>query len=309
MEIPPKLKSLYRHWDFHVQISPRLDGDTVVKDQSLFTDISWFIHERMSIWEQKVSGAPPPYTEDPILAQYRFCNIFREFDRQTIEIHTLLNPLRNNFPRWLLNIFYCRMVARPETIRLTGLLSFEAAESKKLYEKLMHTPRPRFGTPYIFPISTIQKSKTPTRELFISRYLPRVMKAVATEILTWEKRSVYDGLQSIIPIFDYNLYFLWTEVLIDVAYQFPQYIDLFERFPIGPGALPTLKRMNPDRDPSLLVQDLSRVNIDIGLTYSGRPIQLSAENWEGIGCEYRKYTNLKAGQGRKRIFKNNGTLA
>lgn len=129
-----------------------------------------------------------------------------------------------------------------------------------------------------------------------------VMKAVAKEIVSWKKQSVYDGVQKITPIFGFNLNFLWTEVLIDVAYQYPEYIDLFARFPIGPGSLPTMRRLGSTRDPSLLVSKLSYIPFDSGITINNKRLVLSAENWEGIGCEFRKYTNLNEGRGRKRIY-------
>jgi hypothetical protein len=297
MELPEEIKNLYRHWKFHTEKSKK-EGYLPLPEEVL-----WFINERISIWEQKISGALPPYTQDLVLSKYRFCNIFRELDRQTIEIHTLLNPIRENFSLWLLNMFYARMVARPETLYSTGLLSFDKKENQKVFKKLSNHPRPRFGTPYVFPISVIQKSKTPTREAFISSYLPTVMDKVAKEIQQWEQMSVYDGVQKIIPIFGYNLYFLWTEVLIDVAYQFPDRLDLFKRFPIGPGSLPTIKKLAPDSDPSLYVAMLADYAITTDLTYNTEPLRLSAENWEGVGCEYRKYTNLKVGKGRKRVYK------
>lgn len=303
MEIPSNLKNIYRHWNFHVDASTLAKSDLPFKDQKLFQEISWFIKERNGIWKAKVAGGAPPYTKDLILSTYRFCNIFREFDRQTIEFHTLLNPLRDDFSLWLLNMFYCRMVARTETIKAVGLLSFDCKENRKLYERLINSSRPRFGTPYVFPISTIQKSSTPTRETFIAEYLPSIIKVVADEISQWNRKSVYDGVECIVPLFRYNLRFLWTETLIDVAYQFPQYIDLFGRFPIGPGSLPTMEKINSKEDPSLLVTDLSSLLIDTSLTFNGKPLRLSAENWEGIGCEFRKYTNLKSGKGRKRIYR------
>lgn len=267
-------------------------------------EIIWFVRERIRIWEQKNSSKEPPYTKDSILSQYRFCNIFRELDRQSIEIHTVLSPLRDDFPLWLLNMFYARMVARPETTNAAGLLSFNAEKNHQVYEKLMASSRPRFGTPYVFPISVIQQSSTPTRELFIANYLPKIIHRVAQEIQTWQKQSVYDGVEKILPIFGFHLHFLWTETLIDVAYQFPQYIDLFKRFPIGPGSAPTFLTLSPHRDPSIFVQELAEKIITTGITYEGKPLRLSAENWEGIGCEYRKYTNLKNGKGRRRIYRH-----
>lgn len=299
MEIPNEIKSLYRHWDFH---TVEKKGDSAA--DKIPEELVWFIQERINIWKKKTSGDPKPYTKDMVLGQYRFCNIFREFDRQTIEFHTILNPLRDNFSLWLLNIFYCRMVARTETIKHVGLLSFDQRENKRFYKKLISSPRPRFGIPYVFPISVIQKSNTPTRELFVAHYLPKVMPVIAREIKSWKKVSVYAGVSRVLPIFGFNLLFLWTEVLIDVAYQFPQYIDLFKRFPIGPGSLPTLQNLTQAKDdPSLFVEMLGMARTTTDITYKGHSLALSAENWEGIGCEFRKYNNLKQGRGRKRLYR------
>lgn len=304
MELPLHLKELYRHWNFHVVFSNNVKSvEGVFNDKILFEEISSFIKERISIWKKKTSGDMPPYTQDEILLTYRFCNIFREFDRQTIEFHELLNPLRDNFSLWLLNMFYFRLVARTETVKEVGLLSFDIQKNKLFYKRFMKSNRPRFGTPYVFPVSVIMKSKTPTRELFIANYLPSIMDSLATEILTWDKKTVYDGVQIMTSLFGYNLNFLWTEVLIDVAYQFPQYIDLFGRFPIGPGSMPTMNRIDFKKDPSLLVEELSGLVFNTDITFNNKPLQLSAENWEGIGCEFRKYSNLKQGKGRKRIFR------
>jgi hypothetical protein len=298
MELPNDLKHLYRHWYLHSGV-----GADKFPDSPLFNELSLFIKERIHIWEKKTSGKAPPYTTDPVLLTYRFCNIFREFDKQTIEFHTLLNPLRGDFPLWLLNMFYCRMVARPETITFAGLLSFDPEENKKVFEKLTTSPRPRFGTPYVFPVSTILRSATPTRELFITHHLPLVMRSIASLIETWDKLPVADGVEKILPMFGFNLHFLWTEVLIDAAYQYPEMIDLFTRFPTGPGSLPTFKRIDAEKDPETLAEELARLEFDTGITFNGQPLRLSAENWEGIGCEFRKYTNLKNGVGRKRLYK------
>ena len=303
MEIPDNLKQLYRHWDSHtLPLKKSRDIESLFIDPLLFSELKSFIHERMLIWERKVSGKSTPYTNDPILSTYRFCNVFREFDRQTIEFHTLLNPLRSDFPLWLLNMFYCRLTARPETIRAVGLLSFKESENKDLYKKLMNSPRPRYGTPYVFPVSTILNSKTPTRELFITEYLPSVMRDIAAHISTWDKKPVDAGAKEVTSRFLFNTHFLWTEVLIDVAYQFPEYINLFATFPVGPGAKPTIQRISKD-DPALVVKELTSIDLNTNTTYNGKLVRLSSENWEGIGCEFRKYTNLKLGKGRKRLFK------
>lgn len=45
-------------------------------------DIYWkFAYERQRIFESRVSGVPGPWTADPILQQYKFCNVYRAADR------------------------------------------------------------------------------------------------------------------------------------------------------------------------------------------------------------------------------------
>ncbi len=300
MELPHHIRVLYRHWSRHVGV---IDRESDLANLTIVKEICDFAHERLSIWQKKISNAPMPYTNDPILQRYRFCNVFREFDKQTIAIHTTLNPLRDDFPLWLLNMFYCRMVARPETIESVGLLSFDPEKNRELYDRLMASSRPRYGTPYVFPVSTIQKSSTPNRERFICEYLPSIMQKIAGEIESWRAMSVLGGVKRTLPVFGFNLEFLWTEVLIDIAYQYPDRIDLFAAFPIGPGSIPTMQMINGAADFVDLAMRLRSIPFETGITIDGVPLRLSVENWEGIGCEFRKYTNLRAGNGRKRIYR------
>ncbi len=41
----------------------------------------YFVHEREFIRLKKIAGSEPPYTDDPILGTYRFCNVRRADDR------------------------------------------------------------------------------------------------------------------------------------------------------------------------------------------------------------------------------------
>lgn len=49
----------------------------------------YFVNERQAIYTRKQTG-PAPWTKDPILATYRFCNVFRELDPVTQYIHQWL---------------------------------------------------------------------------------------------------------------------------------------------------------------------------------------------------------------------------
>ncbi len=303
MEIPQNLKQLYKHWVDHTYNVTQ--QNTVSIDSLVVSNMASFASERMHIWEQKITNASPPYTQDPILLKYRFCNIYRELDAQTIQMHTQLKELESSLDLWLLNVIFNRMVCKPSTNQKVGFLTFNQEDNKKVFEKLMNLPSPKYGVAYIFPISVVSKVGLRTREEFFCFYLPKVIKQIVLVIEGFDKLSVVDALEQILPVFGVNFKFHWTEVLIDLAYQFPKYIDLYKKFPIGPGSLPTMKKLNYKEIPENVCLALVQTNMpDFRyLTFSGKKVRLSAENWEGIGCEFRKYTNLQNGNGRRRLYK------
>ena len=47
----------------------------------------YWIRERQKIFEKKEAGKKWPWTKDEILQSYRFCNVYREQDTETIWIH------------------------------------------------------------------------------------------------------------------------------------------------------------------------------------------------------------------------------
>lgn len=248
-ELSPELKSLYRHWFDHTNyIQTKSHNDYLSPE--VYKNFNQFATERMNMYYRKIAGIWP-VSEDKILKNYKFCNIYRELDRDTISFHSLLLHLRDDFGLWLLNMAFCRYIARYETIRTIGLLSFDANNNKKVFDRLIAMQSPKYGSAYVFPISIIQNSPYNTREKFFCMYLPQVMKDCANSLNTLKKESVSTALQVILDVFNFNFRFHWTEILIDVAYQYPHLINLFDQFPIGPGSSPTMKALSSKNNPEL----------------------------------------------------------
>jgi hypothetical protein len=78
-------------------------------------DFLAFVVERHRIWEQRQAGAPQPWTEDPILANFKFTNVFRILDPGTQFLVTdLFEPDLD--PRdTLMRAFLYRHTGRVET--------------------------------------------------------------------------------------------------------------------------------------------------------------------------------------------------
>ncbi len=304
-EVSNELLELYEHWDYDLEKVVG-SGSNLSFDELRMSEIRDFAALRMKAWENKVLGRYPN-SDDQVLSKFKFCNVYRELDRQTIYFHTKLKYMVNDFEKWLLNMFVARFLANSETFDSVGVIDV-GSEAAEALDALSALPSPKYGNAYIFPISTIINSQWPNREELIFKYAPLAIREVALIIQNQKGGSVISFLNLILPVFKFNHRFLWTEVLIDVHYQFPNLVNLDTDFHIGPGAKPSLEYLSSGDTQSLggfldnLAAKYPYID-DVNLEVEGKRVPLSAENWEGICCEFRKYKNLKNGRGRRRLYK------
>jgi hypothetical protein len=97
-----------------------------------------FAARRQQIYERRLAGESAPWTEDEILRQYRFCNVFRASDRvsqyliqRVIYSEVTLKPQ----DRFLRTVLF-RLFSRPETWELiearTGIVRIETFDSSEV---------------------------------------------------------------------------------------------------------------------------------------------------------------------------------
>jgi alpha-glutamyl/putrescinyl thymine pyrophosphorylase clade 1 len=94
-----------------------------------------FASDRHAVFERRISGGPGPWTTDPIIEEYRFCNAFRAADRVTQELVAAAYANRDQRPDDVFLRTLCfRLFSRPETWRLIeaevgqlGVGTFDAA--------------------------------------------------------------------------------------------------------------------------------------------------------------------------------------
>jgi hypothetical protein len=76
-----------------------------------------FVVERHRIYERRfIAKDPAPWTDDPILAAFRFCNVYRELDRTTIWIKDHWRDPSTLHPDVWFLMALARFVNRPETL-------------------------------------------------------------------------------------------------------------------------------------------------------------------------------------------------
>jgi hypothetical protein len=79
-----------------------------------------FIDERDRIWHRRKAGERPPYSDDRILRDYRFCNIRRERDRTTIWIRDHWRKPNADDPDLFFAMSVARFVNWPDTLAQLG---------------------------------------------------------------------------------------------------------------------------------------------------------------------------------------------
>jgi hypothetical protein len=82
-----------------------------------------FLRERESARLRKEKGLPKPYSPDPILANYRFCNINREHDAVTCIIHEKFRVPFASDNRLLQQLLYARVFNEPGVFASVGSFS------------------------------------------------------------------------------------------------------------------------------------------------------------------------------------------
>jgi hypothetical protein len=74
----------------------------------LLKEFVTFVKERHAIYVRRLAGKPKPWTHDPILQQYRFCNVYRELDTVTLWINQHWRTPWKDDP----NVWFAMVVAR-----------------------------------------------------------------------------------------------------------------------------------------------------------------------------------------------------
>jgi len=97
----------------------------------------WWINERHKIYLKKKKGEPWPWTKDPILQKYKFTNVFRELDAETVKFHERIDLLNMSGADKLYHMIVHRAFNRHQTFDLLMKRSGAIANVRKM-KKALH---------------------------------------------------------------------------------------------------------------------------------------------------------------------------
>lgn len=102
-----------------------------------YTPLWHWVREREKARIKKEAGEAPPYTDDPIIGKYRFCNVRREDDRGTVWIHNHIRTPYAGHPLLWLMLCIARQINWPDTLQ--ELITSDAWPSNEGFKPSMMT--------------------------------------------------------------------------------------------------------------------------------------------------------------------------
>ena len=257
--------------------------------------LAHWIRERRAIRLRRLNGDVPPWTADPILRDYRFCNVEREHDAVTMWISENWREPLHAHPNLTAAMVLARLLNNPTTLaaigtpfawdddRIRTLIKCRRADGKKILNPayLVTTCGVSMDkVDYIVDIaSTVQHSKiSPLDGEQLSSFHLRLMgfkglgNFLAGQVIADLKNTTDNPLQKAAD------YWSWAAV--------------------GPGSIKGLRAVlgRPDVSERHFLPLATKLYADTQEIY-GEPLNLHMQDFQNCLCEFSKYWRAHSGEG------------
>ena len=118
-----------------------------------------WIKERWRVRQAREAGKPKPWTTDPIIQQYRFCNVHREDDAVTRWVTDNWRTPHANDPDFWFAAYVARVFNLPNTLEAIGYPVPYTSSVRKRMEKLATSKANVFNSSYIVSTNGIAGPK------------------------------------------------------------------------------------------------------------------------------------------------------
>lgn len=269
--------------------------------------------ERETIRVTRAAGMEPPWTDDPILGAYRFCNIFREDDVVTTWIRENIRDPLTNDSRVVMAMVAARFFNRVSTLKIIKETLLKDPGYSKYYLKVLEDVHPVVTGAYM--IKTPRGLNKLEGVCWIIEQADKLMPEVIEQIQI--ERAGAPGVRleiahRILKEIPYMGRFNSFEVITDLRHTkfFGEPLDVMTWAQAGPGAARGLSRVIYERIGEFNYaseddQKLLNVGMQQLLALSMND-KLWPEQWppwemrdvEHTLCEFDKYERARTGAGR-----------
>tara|TARA_R100001509_G_scaffold160814_2_gene129095 strand:+ start:706 stop:1608 length:903 start_codon:yes stop_codon:yes gene_type:complete len=273
----------------------------------------WQIERENIRLQKEVSQLPPPWTNDSILQEYKFCQVFREDDRTTRWFREHIREPMKNSPDVLMGTVIFRWfnwIPTGRTLIKHNLLT--AWDRKKAIEEITKQPKWVTGA-YIIKTPNGMDKVTGVAECISHMWQDR--EYLAKEVV---KTKSLEDTWSLLRDYPYMGPFMAYEVVTDLrhTYLLEEAKDVLTWANAGPGAMRGLNRLT-GRDLGYCrsshdwvgeMQELYKI-VQAKLPphiLQRNDMKYEMREIEGGLCEFDKYSRIFKGEGRTRsIYKHN----
>lgn len=274
-----------------------------------YTPLFHWIKEREKVRIAKERGDALPWTQDPIIATYRFCNVRREDDRGTVWIRQHIREAFAGHPNLWFMLCIARQINWPDTLAeliaerawpvddgrftpslITSVLNRRKARGDKVYT----------GAYMISAPST----KGADKQAYIAETVIGALWRRREHFPTWNVslRSVHEWLTASNGWGNFMAY----QALVDMRFTplLAEAPDVTTWAAAGPGTLRGLNRLHGRAVDFVLGQGLARNEMRkiYEFVQAETGVAMDFSDVPNILCETDKYLRVKLGEGKPRAL-------
>ena len=259
----------------------------------------YYMNERHLMYLKRQNGDPYPWTDDKILTEYSFCNVYRELDRVTVWIRENWREPYATHSNLPFAMAVARQINWPDTLEEIGFPeTWEPEKVKAIMQARKDRGEKVYTGAYMLTGTlggtkieqTVDKILTP-----LYNKKPSIMGYSLEE--TWKQYLGYAGFSG----------FMAYEVVTDLRHTKHLYKaeDIMTWANPGPGAKRGLNRIHLRELEQTVTKQQLNFEMQQLLQYSpdyleGHMQPLEMRDIEHCLCEFDKYERVRLGQGRPR---------
>lgn len=262
-----------------------------------------FIREREAIRVKKEAGEPRPWTKDPILGKFRFCNVHREDDCVTRWLRDNWYPAFADNP----DVWFAAVVARllnlPESLSEIKdcILPWKPTQFLRALHQRKLRGQKNFNAAYIVSTNGVAMEK-------LDYLVERVLNPLWKDRKHFHKEiNTLESLHGMLIQYDGMGDFIAAQVIADLKYIEPwkSTPDWRTFVASGPGSRRGLNRVL-GRVPSAPINEGSwrMLIVEELLPVVSKYVDIHAQDLQNCLCEFDKYERARLGEGTpKQIYK------
>ena len=283
----------------------------------------YWLHERENIRILKEErGDDPPWTNDPILQEFKFCQVFREDDRTTRWFRTHIRDPLQDEPEVIMATIIFRWFNLIETGRT--LIEHDLLinwDRKKAIEEITKQPKWITGS-YIIKTPNRMDKVTGVAECISHMWKDRKYIVKTLELYREQSEGSLEKAWKLFRDYPYMGPFMAYEVVTDLrdTYILEDANDVNTWANAGPGAMRGLNRLigrplkftstvHPWQEEMYDLLGIAHDRLDRDWTFPSHGQKFELREIEGGLCEFDKYSRILKNEGRTRgLYKYNKKL-